>query len=338
MKTAQLANLLSIPELPSYLEQVDHLLVESLDNASLSIKEPALRLIKGGGKRLRPFLVIAAAVSQGGEVDETVLKACAAVELVHLGTIVHDDIIDDADIRCGVSTINKKEGLSRAIIVGDYLLALSAYIATSVSNEVANVLALATTEICDGQSQETADSFNTDRSIDSYLTTISKKTASLTSAACQIGALCAGLSKEQVKEFARFGELFGISFQIIDDLLDFLSTPESMGKSVGNDIKEGVYTLPLLLAIQGQSGNELRNWLGANPKQIVTHKRLLVALMGKGVFKETIEEIRQFNEKAVEAIENIETTAVVAGLAELPSAYLDWALEHKAVLLHKNKP
>jgi geranylgeranyl pyrophosphate synthase len=143
MKTAELANLLSIPELPSYLEQVDHLLVESIDNASLSIKEPALRLINGGGKRLRPFLVIAAAKSQGGEIDETILRACVAIELIHLGTIVHDDIIDDADIRWGVSTINKKEGVSHAITVGDYLLALSAYIATSVSNEVANALAMA---------------------------------------------------------------------------------------------------------------------------------------------------------------------------------------------------
>jgi geranylgeranyl pyrophosphate synthase len=326
MNPSELARLLTIPELSSYLGKIDRQLIDSVSGAAPTIKRSALQLIQGGGKRLRPVLIIAAAKSQGGEIDESVLKACAAIELVHLSTLVHDDIIDDADIRWGVPTVSSEEGMAHAIVVGDYLLALSAYVAASVSNEAARTIARAAMEVCDGQSQETADVRNVDRTIDAYLDSIRKKTASLTAAACTVGALCAGLPKEQVDAFTKYGESFGIAFQLIDDLLDFLSTPEAIGKPVGNDVREGVYTLPVLLALQKPSGGQLRERLKSGD---VDHKKLVAALRTEGVFDETIAEIKRYNARAARSLSKLPKSAVADGLVQFPSAYADAVLKSK---------
>lgn len=321
-----LATLLNIPELPSDLAQVNELLIDSVSTAAPTIKKSPLHLIRGGGKRLRPTLVIAAAKSQGGEIDEKVLKACAAIELVHLSTLVHDDIMDNADIRWGVPTINKTMGVGHAIVVGDYLLSLSAYVASTVSGDVANVIAGAAMEVCNGQSQETADVHNVDRSIDAYLDSIRKKTASLMAAACKVGALCAGLPKERVDAFTEFGESFGIAYQLADDLLDFLSTPEKMGKPTGNDVREGVYTLPILLALQKPTGKKLRDWLTSGD---VNQAKLVAALGAEGVFDETIAEIKKYNVRAALCLSKLKQNAATEALAQFPSAYLDSVLENK---------
>jgi heptaprenyl diphosphate synthase len=328
--TADLANLLDFPELPKHLKQVEEVLIKALTVNNSSLMEPSLRLIKNGGKRLRPFFVLAAAKSQGKEINKDVILASAAVELVHIGTIVHDDIIDNADIRWGVPTINSKEGTSQAIVIGDYLLSLSASIAASVSAEVAGAIAAATMHVCDGQIQETSDEYNINRSLDSYMTSIRDKTAALTSAACRVGALCAGLSDMQVKALAEYGEWFGMSFQIIDDLLDFLSTSEAMGKPVGNDIKEGVYTLPLLLALQKPAGKELRSLLSTSPEEI-NYEKIVKTLKEEGAFEETIKKIRTYNSKAANTISQLGTNSITLGLAKLPSSYLSWALRTKVI-------
>lgn len=326
MNIAELAGLLDIPELPTYLERVDHLLIDSVGSAAPTIKKSALRLIRGGGKRLRPVLVIAVAKSQGGEIDDAVINACAAIELVHLSTLVHDDIMDNAAIRWGVPTINEQEGMGHAIVVGDYLLALSACVAASISSDIATAIAEATMEVCNGQSQETADVRNRSRSIDAYMTAIRKKTASLMSVACKVGALCAGLSEEQVAAFTEFGESLGISYQLIDDLLDFLSTPEAIGKPVGNDVKEGVYTLPMLLAFQKSSGDTLRGWL---KNDNVDSEKLVALLRSEGVFEETVNEIKKYNERAANSLSALHTETVVAGLSRFPAVYLSAVLDKK---------
>lgn len=324
MNAADLARLLNIPELPSCLNQVDKYLIESVGKANPHIKDPAVRLIKSGGKRLRPFLVIAAAKSQGGKIDDAVIRTCAAIELVHIGTIIHDDIIDKSDMRWGVPSINSHEGASHALVIGDYFLSLSAHVANSVSREVADVIAVAAMEICDGQSLETAEEYNLKRSIDSYMSAINKKTASLTSAACKVGGICAELNSSQIGALAKYGEFFGVSFQLIDDLLDFISTSEILGKPVGNDVKEGVYTLPLLLAFQKSAGKDLRKQLENGE---IDHKSVVQTLSSLDVFEETIQEIVRNGAVASRTIKELGSNEVIEGLAKLPSAYLDWALQ-----------
>lgn len=332
MKTTELATLLGIPKLPAYIEQIERELEKVLVKDNPSLREPALRLIKSGGKRLRPFFVIAAASSQGGNVGDDVIVSCAAIELAHIGTLVHDDIIDDADVRWGIPTVNAKEGVSNAILVGDYLLALASAEAAKVSKEVAYIIASTIAEMCDGQSQETNDNYNVERSIESYLETIYKKTAALTSAACRIGALCADLPSKQVEALARYGEAFGMAFQITDDLLDLLSTTEAMGKPVGNDIKEGVYTLPLLLALQGEDRDEVRLWLEKNPISKPKQNKIVETLRRSGAFDATLKETRRYNDIAAASVRDLGKNNTVEGLVRLPDAYLNWALKKQTII------
>jgi heptaprenyl diphosphate synthase len=335
LKLEELAKLLKIPELPTYIGRAEKAIDNILTVSNSSLHDPSSRLIKGGGKRLRPFFVIAAASIQGGNVGDDVIASCAAIELAHIGTLVHDDIIDDAEVRWGIPTVNAKEGISSAILVGDYLLALASAEAATVSKEVAYIVASTVAEMCDGQSQETNDNYNVERSIKSYLGTIYKKTAVLTSAACRIGAICAGLPDQQVEALTKYGEAFGMAFQITDDLLDFLSTTEAMGKPVGNDIKEGVYTMPLLLALQGEDQGEVRSWLGKNPSSQPKQNKIVETLLQSGAFGATLKEIQKYNNIAAVSVRKLGKNDVVEGLARLPEAYLNWALKKQTVLSHK---
>lgn len=331
MKLEQLAELLGIPDLPSYVGKVERALEQALKTDTASLREPAFRLTKIGGKRLRPILVIAAAASGGAKISDEVTRASTAVELLHIGTVVHDDIIDDGDIRWGIPTINKQEGLSQAILVGDYLLAQSAKLATSISQEIGLIVADTIAVMCDGQSLETADEYNLDRSIDAYNETIHKKTAALVSAACRIGAICARLPKTDTESLVRFGESFGMAFQLIDDLLDIVSTPEAMGKPTGNDIKEGVYTFPVLAALQKPVGRKLRRSL-KTPGDQAAQSAVVEILSRSGAFDETLLEIQKHITAAENALHDMERNAAVTGLSKLPAIYFQWAMQKQNLL------
>lgn len=328
MKTAELAKLLGISELPFYMQEVEQQL-EDLLTSSLNprIREPALRVVCNGGKRLRPLLVIAAASTKNNKINSDVIAAACAVELAHIATLIHDDIIDNANLRRGIPTISAQEGLDDAIIIGDYLLSLAIAQAATVNKETAFILASAIATVCEGQMQEMSDEYNVDRTISSYLATINKKTAVLTAAACKIGGLCSNLPSKDIDNLAQYGEAFGMAFQLTDDVLDFLSTTELMGKPVGNDIKEGVYTMPLLLAIQGPSGELVRSWLGKNPSSHTTHAIIVDTLLQEDVFEKVQVEIRKYNDIAAKAIRNIGKNDVVNGLSGLPYAYHELALK-----------
>jgi geranylgeranyl pyrophosphate synthase len=326
-----LAKLLDIPELPNYLEQVDQALEEILVTSNSSLSEPSLRLIKSGGKRMRPTLVIASALSQEKRFDSGIILACAAIELVHLGSIVHDDILDNADLRWGKPAINKQLGLKQAILVGDYLLALAAVQANSVSKEAGYMIANTIAIMCEGQSQETADEFNTKRSIESYYDVTRKKTAALISSACRIGALCAGVGNEQVEALANYGESFGMAFQLLDDVSDFLSTSAAMGKPVGNDVKEGVYTLPLLIALRGSHRKQLIYYLDDIGNKSA-NERIVGILLATEAFTDTIREINSYNTAAKDALKGLDDNKVISGLSELPDMYMKWILQKQTKL------
>ncbi|HSW79450.1 MAG TPA: polyprenyl synthetase family protein [Candidatus Saccharimonadales bacterium] len=327
MNTEVLSELLGIPKLPAYLKQVEKILENILISDHSSLLEPSLRIVKNSGKRLRPFLVIAAVLVQDNDISEDTLQACAAIELVHIGTIVHDDIIDNADIRWGAPTINKKEGMNQALLVGDYLLALAAAQATTISKEIGYTIANTIAIMCDGQSQETVDEYNVNRSIASYNEVINKKTAALTAAACRIGAISANFSESQTAAVTIYGESFGMSFQLIDDLLDLLATSKAMGKPVGNDIKEGIYTFPILFALQSPEKDRARSWLGNHTSAKPDRSTIMETLKNAGAIDATLKEIRRHNEIASKTIEGLGANKVIKGMSKLPDIYLDWAIK-----------
>ncbi len=245
------------------LARLELCLRESVLGDDAFLNEVASHLIQAGGKRLRPSLAIAASYLQPDEVTLEVLLGGVSVELVHLASLYHDDVMDEATRRRSVESVNARWGNLVAIVAGDFLLARSAEIAAGLGTEVAGLLAATLARLCQGQVAEVRAAFQIERDEDDYLRGISDKTAALMSTACRIGALTAGLDRTQIDDLTAFGEAFGMVFQIRDDVLDVLGTESELGKPPGQDLAEGIYTLPVQRALVDRTtGPRLRDVLG----------------------------------------------------------------------------
>lgn len=211
----------------------------------------AQHLLKAGGKRLRVGLTFLAAGfgDRDPAHEEDIRKLAAAIELTHLATLQHDDIIDEADKRHGVPSVNANWTNTLAVLSGDYLFAKASLLAAEVGGEAPKVLAQTIAALCEGQVREIEAAGRTDHSPDDYLAVIERKTARLFAAPAYLGARIGKAPKKIAHQLERFAIDFGMAFQLVDDLLDFLGDEAKLGKPVGTDIKEGVYTLPLLHAL-----------------------------------------------------------------------------------------
>ncbi len=318
--------LLAVERPDSWLKAVEEGLERTLTSTNSYLVEPGLRVIRGGGKRLRPILTVAASMVDGESTwRDDIIRGAIAVELVHVGSLVHDDIMDNASKRRGVPTVNAIEGPNHAVIVGDYLLARSGVEAATISKGGAQVLAQTIADLCDGQSLESGDIFNVGRTEDAWLRSIRGKTAALMRASCRIGALSARLPPDHVDALSQFGESFGMAFQVIDDVLDIVSTSSAMGKPVGNDIREGVYTLPVIHAMEGSDAG-LRTQLGARITDPELLGKLLDIVRSAGGVERAIALAHHYNDEAAAALQPLAQGSVAKGLAKLPDAYLEWAL------------
>ena len=229
------------------------------------LTEMARHLIDAGGKRVRPALAITASLVLDEDPDVApwaVIRGGVAVELVHQGSLYHDDVIDDAETRRTVQSVNARWGNLEAILAGDYLLARASEIAADLGTEGAGLLAATIAALCEGQVREVRHAFDVDRSEEAYLASISGKTASLLATAARIGAIVADHSRDVVDAVTDFGHNYGMAFQVVDDLLDVTATDEELGKPSGNDLMEGTYTLPVIRALAGPAGDDLRSLLG----------------------------------------------------------------------------
>src|SRR5205823_1586866 len=226
----------------------------------------ASHLITAGGKRLRPALALAAGYAAGPEASTRAapsdcVMGAVSVELVHLGSLYHDDVMDEAVTRRGVESVNARWGNLVAILAGDFLLARASEIAASLGTEVAGLLAATIADLCEGQVRELTKIFDVGRSEEAYLKAIEGKTAALMSASCRIGGIVAALPRPSIDALTVYGQRLGMVFQIVDDVLDVVCTDEELGKPSGNDLVQGVYTLPVIRAIAGTP--DLRGLLGS---------------------------------------------------------------------------
>jgi heptaprenyl diphosphate synthase len=180
--------------------------------------------------------------------------------LVHLGSLYHDDVIDEADTRRGVPSVNARWSNIVAILAGDYLLAQASSLAASLGADVAALLASTIGELCRGQVLELQHLFDADRSEEAYLSAIEGKTASLMATACRVGGMVNDVPDPTLDALTQFGHHLGMCFQIVDDVLDITGTEAALGKPAGNDVHEGVYTLPVIYALGTSS--DLRDLLG----------------------------------------------------------------------------
>ena len=262
---ALISHLAALPTLEDDLGHVETNLESSVVAKDPYLTEIAKHLITAGGKRVRPGFTIASAGVENitaTPATKDVLMGGVAVELVHLGSLYHDDVMDEAEKRRSVPSVNAVWGNHTAILAGDFLLARASEIAASLGTEIAGLLARTIGELCEGQILELQSTYKSDRTEESYEKSISGKTASLLSTACRIGGLAGGLQRENIERLTCFGHAYGMAFQIVDDILDVIATDDQLGKPAGNDLIEGVYTLPVLFALKSDSGHELRELLG----------------------------------------------------------------------------
>jgi heptaprenyl diphosphate synthase len=253
---------LGLEPLAADLERVETALAAAVRSDDPFLGDVASHLVKAGGKRLRPALTLCTgyAVHGLGPAPNDVVTGAVAVELVHLGSLYHDDVIDEAATRRGVPSVNARWSNIVAILAGDYLLARASELAASLGAPVAGLLAQTIGELCRGQVLELQHLFDVDRSEERYFSAISGKTAALFGTACRIGAMVSGLDGAGLDSVTEFGHHVGMCFQLVDDVLDVTGSEASLGKPAGNDLMEGVYTLPVIFALERVP--ELRDLLG----------------------------------------------------------------------------
>jgi heptaprenyl diphosphate synthase len=282
------------------LSRVQDALREAVRSDDAYLTEVASHLLLAGGKRVRPLFAIAAAASAGGEITDDVIQGGVAVELVHLGSLYHDDVIDEAPTRRTVESVNARWGNLTAILAGDFLLARASEIAASLGTEVAALLAATIGRLCEGEVGELRTAYNVERTEAAYFSAIEGKTASLFATACRIGAIVGGLPRDQVDALTSFGLSYGMAFQIVDDVLDVTATEAELGKPAGHDLVEGVYTLPVLRALA--AGDGLRKRLGA-PIEGADLDAALTAVRTDGAVRSSLESAREYAMGAVSALD-----------------------------------
>ncbi len=311
------SDLFSLPVHDADVARLETCLRESVLGEDPFLNEVASHLISAGGKRLRPALTLTAAGLSTAAVGRETLLGGVTVELVHLASLYHDDVMDEATRRRGVDSVNARWGNLVAIVAGDFLLARSAEIAAGLGTEVAGLLAATLARLCQGQVAEVRSAFQIDRDEKDYLGAIANKTAALMSTACRVGAITAGVERAQIDEVTAFGEYFGMVFQIRDDVLDVIATEEELGKTPGQDLSEGIYTLPVQRALDDRvHGPRLRNLLG---KPLTEHERdaaraLIAASPG---IVEASDTARSFAQRAAESAQRLASDSVVNALSEL---------------------
>jgi heptaprenyl diphosphate synthase len=212
------------------------------------VAQAAMHLVKAGGKRFRPVFTLLSAHLADGNTDE-VVTAAAAVELVHLATLYHDDVMDEATMRRGEVSVNARWDNTIAILTGDFLFAHASRLVADLGSEGARIIAETMSVLVTGQMRETIGPREGEDAVAHYLSVISQKTGSLIATAGRYGGMYSGAKPDQIEALHRYGELIGTAFQISDDIIDIASPADESGKTPGTDLREGVRTLPMLYAL-----------------------------------------------------------------------------------------
>jgi heptaprenyl diphosphate synthase len=255
----------TVPRLPASLglDQADPALVDTITDGLIKVEgvlravvhsdvdfveQAALHLVKAGGKRFRPLFTLLSAQFADGNTDE-VITAAAAVELVHLATLYHDDVMDEATMRRGAKSVNARWDNTIAILTGDFLFAHASGLVAELGSEAARIIAQTMGKLVTGQMRETVGPGPDDDAVQHYLGVIGQKTGSLIATSGRYGGMFSNAAPEQTEALHRFGDLIGTAFQISDDIIDIASPADESGKTPGTDLREGVKTLPMLYAL-----------------------------------------------------------------------------------------
>jgi len=257
-KKASLEPLLSL--LKADLDRVNTLILERMQSPVALIPQLAGHIIAAGGKRLRPMLTLAAARLCGYRGERHVALA-AAVEFIHTATLLHDDVVDASDLRRGLATANAVWGNKSSVLVGDFLFSRAFQLMVEDGSlRVLEILSEASAVIAEGEVLQLVTANDTETTEEAYLDVIEAKTAQLFAAACRVGAVLAERSAAEEAALEGYGRNLGIAFQLVDDMLDYAARQAELGKTVGDDFREGKITLPVVLALRPASESERVFW------------------------------------------------------------------------------
>lgn len=301
------------PEVETFLDEVRGKILSAIDPASPYIRPVLRELLEGRGKMLRPAMVLASSLT-GTRPDPTaVLEMAAAIEMLHMASLVHDDVIDNAVIRRGLPTIHTKAGVKNAVIAGDYLLT-RAFSLLTTRNELVDpaVVSRLICRLCDSEIDQDSEQWDLSISRSRYLRRIAGKTASLFTLSLYIGSAATAAPAVDRFILGKIGYLTGMAFQIQDDVLDYTGDTTTLGKPAGNDLREGVTTLPLIIALERDQKGELRRLTaGAGASAGWRAKRLERALSMIKNLGAATEAARIGREYLTSAIRNIDSIAPV---------------------------
>lgn len=285
--------------------RVNELILSKAGSDVEMIPEVANHLISSGGKRLRPMLTLAAAQMFGYSGDAHV-KLATSVEFMHTATLLHDDVVDESDLRRGKSTARMIWGNQASVLVGDFLLGQAFRMMVDVGSlDALDILSAAASVIAEGEVMQLGAAKNLETTEENYLAVIGAKTAALFSAAAEVGPIVAGGSDEDRDALRSYGMNLGLAFQLIDDALDYGSDSQSLGKNVGDDFREGKVTLPVILSYRRGDDEERAFWKnsienGSSDDVSLENARGLMAKHGS--IAETIARARYFGDLAREAL------------------------------------
>lgn len=309
------------------LQAVEAELRSRVASADPLVSEAARHLVDAGGKRFRPLLVVLAA-QFGDPTAPQVVPAAVVVELTHLATLYHDDVMDEAVVRRGAPSANSRWTNSLAILVGDYLFARAAEVAAELGPEAVRLQARTFVRLVHGQIAETAGPRGQEEPVAHHLHVLAEKTGSLIATSARFGGLFGGAPAAHSEALAAFGETIGLAFQLSDDLLDIASDSVQSGKMPGTDLREGVPTLPVLYALASDDADpaavRLREILAAGPvTDDALHAEALGLLRESPALKQARETVRAYTEEARARLARLPEGPARAALESLCDALAD---------------
>ena len=288
------------------MRRVDALILERLDSHVDLIPELARYLIEAGGKRVRPMITVAAGNLLGYS-EDAVMKLAAAVEFIHTATLLHDDVVDESGMRRGKTAANLIWGNASSVLVGDFLFARSfSLMVEAGSMKALGVLSAAASTIAEGEVRQLSAVKDMSVSVETYMEIIDAKTAALFAAAAQVSGIVAGRSEADEKALETYGRELGLAFQLVDDALDYGGQAKKLGKSVGDDFREGKVTLPVALCIAEAEGEEAKFWqrvIAETDQRDGDFEQALAYMNARGTIKATVKQAKDHAKSARMALQ-----------------------------------
>lgn len=302
------------------LAEVNTAIIARMDSPVALIPQLASYIVGSGGKRLRPLLTLASA-RLCGHTGGRHIGLAAAVEFIHTATLLHDDVVDESDLRRGKASANEIFGNKPSVLVGDFLFARAFQLMTEDGSiDVLRILSQASAIIAEGEVLQLAAANDLTTGEDIYLKVIGAKTAALFDAACRIGAVVADRPQDDEQALADYGANLGIAFQLVDDVLDYSATQANLGKAVGDDFREGKVTLPVILAHAAGDDDERAFWrrtietLDQSPGDL---DRAIELMARHGTLDRSVERARAYGAKAIAALDRLPSHALRDILADI---------------------